>query len=73
MVKIQVLPSSTLALYTLCNKLLNPEINNVIICHSQDNYNFKCFKNLYRLGLDKQLIWTKIEIYAFANCSIWII
>jgi hypothetical protein len=63
--------ASTLALYTLCNKLLNPEIDKIVlICHSQGTIIISnVLKNLYKLGLDKEIYLKKIEIYAFANCS----
>ena len=63
--------ASTVTLYTLCNKLLNPEIKKIIfVCHSQGTIIISnVLKNLNKLGLDKEIYLKKIEIYAFANCS----
>ena len=63
--------ASTVALYTLCNKLLDPNIKKiVIIAHSQGTIiTSNVLKNLYKLGLDKEKYLKKIEIYAFANCT----
>ena len=63
--------ASTVALYTLCSKLTDQNIDKVIlICHSQGTIiTSNVLKNLYKLGLDKKEYLKKIEIYAFANCS----
>ena len=63
--------ASTVTLYTLSNKLLNPKIKKVIfVCHSQGTIIISnVLKNLHKLGLDKKEYLEKLEIYAFANCS----
>lgn len=63
--------ASTIALYTICNKLLDEKINKlIIICHSQGSVIISnVLKNLYKLGLNKQEYMKKLEIYSFATCA----
>ena len=63
--------ASTIALYTVCNKLLDDNIKKVIIiCHSQGTIIVaKVMQSLSKLGLDKQKYLKKLEIYAFASCA----
>lgn len=63
--------AAIVTLYTLCKKLLDPNIKKIIIiCHSQGTIIVgKVLQNLSKLGLDKEEYIKKIEIYAFANCS----
>ena len=63
--------ASTIALYTICNKLLDEKIDKlIIICHSQGSIIMSnVLKNLYKLGLNKQEYMKKLEIYSFATCA----
>jgi hypothetical protein len=63
--------ASLVALHTLCNKLVNPEIDKVIlICHSQGSIIMSnVLENLKKLGLDKKVYLDKLEIYSFATCA----
>jgi len=63
--------ASMITLYTFSKKMLDPNIKKVIvICHSQGTIIVgKVLKNLSKLGLDKNELLEKLEIYAFANCS----
>lgn len=63
--------ASTVALYSICKSLLNPEIKKlIIICHSQGTIIISSvLKNLHKLGLNKEEYLKKLEIYAFSNCA----
>tara|TARA_Y100000992_G_C21211385_1_gene465630 strand:- start:34 stop:921 length:888 start_codon:yes stop_codon:yes gene_type:complete len=63
--------ASTITLYTVSKKLLDININKVIlICHSQGTIIVsKVLQSLAKLGLDKEYYLKKLEIYAFANCA----
>ena len=63
--------ASTVALYTICNKLLDNKIKKlIIICHSQGTIIVaKVIKYLSKLGLNKEKYLKKLEIYAFASCA----
>lgn len=63
--------ASTIALYTICNKLLDCSIEKVIIiCHSQGTIIIaKVVQCLSKMGFDKEKYLKKLEIYAFASCA----
>ncbi len=63
--------ASTVALYTICSKLLDKNIQKVIIiAHSQGTIIIaKVLNSLYKLGLNKIQYLNKLEIYCFANCA----
>ena len=63
--------AAAVLLHTLCKKMLDPEISKIILIgHSQGTIIISnVLKNLYRLGLDKELYLKKLEIYCFANCA----
>ena len=63
--------ASTIALYTICSKLLDININKVIIiAYSQGTIIIsKVLNSLNKLGLDKEIYLKKLEIYCFSNCS----
>tara|TARA_B100000941_G_C28485366_1_gene544639 strand:- start:91 stop:966 length:876 start_codon:yes stop_codon:yes gene_type:complete len=63
--------ASTIALYTICNKLLDEKIDKlIVICHSQGSVIMSnVLKHLYKLGLNKKEYMEKLEIYSFATCA----
>ena len=63
--------ASTIALYTISKKLLDPDIKKIIIiCYSQGTIIIsKVIQSLEKLGLDKIEYLKKLEIYAFACCA----
>lgn len=63
--------ASTITLYTICTKLLDDNINKIIlICHSQGTIIVaKVIRSLKKLGLNKRKYLEKLEIYAFASCA----
>ena len=63
--------ASTIALYTICSKLLDTNINKVIIiAYSQGTIIIaKVLNSLHKLGVDKEIYLKKLEIYCFSNCS----
>lgn len=63
--------ASTLALYTVCKKLLDKNIKKlVIICYSQGTIiAANVLNNLSKLGLDEKEYLEKLEFYCFANCA----
>ena len=67
----QLTEASTVALYTICSKLLDENINKVIIiAHSQGTVIIsKVLNSLYKLGLNKIKYLNKLEIYCFSNCA----
>lgn len=62
---------SLVALQTICQKILNPDIKKVvIISYSQGTIIIaKVLQNLKNLGITKKEYLEKLEIYAFANCA----
>ena len=63
--------ASTISLYTITSKLLDDNINKIIIiCHSQGTIIVaKVLNTIKKMGLDKDIYLSKLEIYAFANCA----
>ncbi len=63
--------ASTITLYVLSRKLLDPNIQKIIlICHSQGTIIVaKALQYLSKFGLNKEEYIKKLEIYAFANCA----
>ena len=53
--------ASSVALYTICSKLLDTNIKKIIISN--------VLNNLYKFGFDKEIYLRKLEIYCFSNCS----
>lgn len=60
-----------LGVFTICNKLLNPNIEKlVIIAYSQGTIIMSnILFHLKKLGLDNDIYLKKLEIYTIANCS----
>ena len=63
--------ASSVALYTICSKLLDTNINKVIIiAYSQGTIIISNVLNsLHKLGFNKEIYLKKLEIYCFSNCS----
>ena len=63
--------ASTVALFTISKKLLDDNINKVIIlAYSQGTIIISSVLNsLYKIGLNKEKYLKKLEIYCFSNCS----
>ena len=67
----QLTEASTIALYTICSKLLDENINKlIIIAYSQGTIIIaKVLNSLHKLGLNKEKYLSKLEIYCFSNCA----
>jgi hypothetical protein len=63
--------ASTITLYILSRKLLDPNIKKILlICHSQGTIiTAKALQYLSKFGLNKEIYMKKLEIYSFANCA----
>ena len=69
--KIKLTEASTKALHIITNKLIDPEINKiVIIAYSQGTVIISnVLQHLTIVGLDGEKYLQKLEIYCFSNCS----
>lgn len=63
--------ASLVVLHTLCKKLLDPQIEKlVVVAHSQGTIVIaNALRNLHRLGLNKSVYLQKLELYCFSNCA----